>query len=106
MRAWQIALAAALVGAPCVGAQAPVPQDTTAKPHQLTRPRTDTKRKRLHMRSDTGALRSAPNAGPGIGLSSGAVTPSVGMTGNNANANNSNGRTATPSQGSPPTPVP
>jgi hypothetical protein len=62
--------------------------------------------KQVHALIDTSRYRPAPNAGAGIGLSHGAVTPSVGMTGNNAGANNSNGRTATPSQGSQPSPVP
>jgi hypothetical protein len=61
------------------------------------------------LRIDSLVARSAvtpPNAGGGIGFTHGAITPSVGMTGSNSGGNNSNGRTATPAQGSSASPSP
>jgi hypothetical protein len=52
------------------------------------------------------SAQSAPNAGGGIGFTHGAITPGVGMTGGNSGGNNSNGRTATPAQGSSSSPTP
>jgi hypothetical protein len=120
MKGWQFVITAALVGAPCVTASAqsstpnpqgaitpqPIGSDTGTAKHRSQGPRNAAKTKRLLPPIDTSKFRPAPNAGGGIGFRSGAITPGVGMTGQNAGSNNSNGRTATPAQGSSGSPNP
>ena len=120
MNGWQIVIAAALVSAPCVTAHAqsatpqpqgaitpqPIGSDTGTARRRSQGPKSAAKTKRLLPPIDTSKFRPAPNAGGGIGFRSGAITPGVGMTGQNAGSNNSNGRTATPAQGSSGSPTP
>jgi hypothetical protein len=123
VKVWQIAVAAALVSAPSMaaGAQsATPPQSATPKtPSPNTAVRDTAPRPRRTQAAqaaptptpvvipiDTAENRPAPNAGGGVGFRSGAITPGVGMTGGNAGGNNSNGRTATPAQGSQGSPLP
>jgi hypothetical protein len=107
VRCWQMVVAGALVSAPCLTAGAQqAPKDTTASARRQQGPRVDAKRRRSLIVFDTSLYRPAPNAGGGIGFTSGAISPSVGMTGSNDNLNNSSGRTATPAQGSSGSPEP
>ncbi|HWZ59410.1 MAG TPA: hypothetical protein VNW46_10585 [Gemmatimonadaceae bacterium] len=107
MRCWHMVVAVALVSAPWLTAGAQqAPKDTTTSSRPQQRPRVDAKRRRSLIVFDTSLYRPAPNAGRGIGFTSGAISPSVGMTGSNDNLNNSSGRTATPAQGSSGSPEP
>jgi hypothetical protein len=117
MKRWPFALglAVALVGVPCQ-AQRATPRDTdslsAARNAAARRERpevTSIEYRKAWLRIDSLVARSAasaPNAGGGIGFTHGAITPSVGMTGSNSGGNNSNGRTATPAQGSSGSPNP
>ena len=123
MRGWQFAIAAVLIGAPCgtAAAQSATPQPqgaiTPAGSAKLDSGRTKSHRapqgaraavkpKQQPVLIDTSKFKPSPNSGGGIGFTHGAITPGVGMTGGNAGGNNSNGRTATPAQGSSGSPNP
>lgn len=116
-----LAIAVALGGVPwaTASAQRVTQRDTdsviTAKRYASRRdtvPRgqvTSIEYRKAWLRIDSLVARSAvtpPNAGGGIGFTHGAITPGVGMTGSNQGGNNSNGRTATPAQGSSSSPSP
>jgi hypothetical protein len=119
-RAVGLAIAVALGSAPLAtaGAQRVTPRDTdsiivarnTAKNDTVQRSEvTSVQYRKAWLRIDSLVAQSAvtaPNAGGGVGFNHGAITPGVGMTGSNQGGNNSNGRTATPAQGSSASPSP
>jgi hypothetical protein len=119
-RAVGLAIAIALGSAPLAtaGAQRVTPRDTDSIIVARAAGRNDSSSRgevtsieyrKAWLRIDSLVARSAavaPNAGGGVGFTHGAITPGVGMTGSNQGGNNSNGRTATPAQGSSASPSP